>query len=64
MKIALLEEDMEITRLHADFERRVIRTECGDSYMDYEISFDDFIKFAKLVDKEDTFLNCMSKTEG
>lgn len=63
MKIALLEEDMETTKLYADFERRVIRTECGDSYMDYEISFDDFIKFAKLVDKEDTILNCIFKTE-
>lgn len=37
----------------ADFERRVVGTNCGDFYYDYEIGFDDFIKFAHFIEKEE-----------
>lgn len=37
----------------ADFENRTVRTNCGDFYYDYDISFDDFIKFAHFIEKEE-----------
>lgn len=37
----------------ADFERRVVRTNCGDFYYDYGISFYDFTKFAHFIENEE-----------
>lgn len=38
--------------LWADFENSCVRTDCGDYYYDYSIPFDDFIKFAEFIKKE------------
>lgn len=43
--------------LTADFTKREVRTNCGDFYYDYSIGFDDFIKFANLVDNKDKMYN-------
>lgn len=48
--------------LYADFERGYVRTNCGDFYYDYEISFEDFIKFAKFIKRNRRKLWQMSKT--
>ena len=37
--------------LVADFDRKVVRTNCGDFYLDYEISFDDLFKFVDYIKK-------------
>ena len=36
--------------LFADMKRKVVITNCGDFYYDYEISFEDFIRFAKFLE--------------
>lgn len=41
----------------ADFDNREIETNCGDFYYDYGVSFDDFFKFAKEVEKMDKIYN-------
>ena len=43
--------------LIADFDKRVVTTNYGDFYYDYDISFDDFLKFAKHIEKEDKIYN-------
>lgn len=47
------EKDSESYKLIADFDKRVVSTHCGDFYYDYDISFDDFLKFARHIEKED-----------
>lgn len=37
--------------LQADFKNGCVTTNCGDFYFDYDIPFDDFIKFAKFIKK-------------
>lgn len=37
---------------YALLEEGFVRTNCGDFYYDYDISFDDFIKFAEFIKKE------------
>lgn len=44
-------------KLLADFEERKVYTKCGDSYYDYSIDFDEFIKFAKHIEEYDKELN-------
>lgn len=39
--------------LIADFKERTVRTVCGDFYYDYDISFDDFFRFAKQIEAID-----------
>lgn len=41
----------------ADFNKREVCTNCGDFYYDYSINFDDFIKFAKFIEKQDKIYN-------
>ena len=36
--------------LIADMERKVVITNCGDFYYDYEIPFEDFIRFTKFLE--------------
>lgn len=43
--------------LIADFDKRVVITHCGDFYYDYDINFDDFLKFARYIEKEDKIYN-------
>ena len=43
------DDDSSSPVLIADFERGYVSTNCGDSYYDYEISFDNFIKFADYI---------------
>lgn len=43
--------------LKADFDQREVTTNCGDSYNDISISFDDFIKFAKAIEEQDKIYN-------
>ena len=42
----------ELYNFGINWNEEVIYTECGDPYYDYEISFDDFIKFADFIKKE------------
>ena len=50
-------KDSDSYSLIADFDKRVVSTNCGDFYYDYDISFDDFLKFAKHIEKEDKIYN-------
>lgn len=42
----LLQHDPDITDLYADFERKEIGTNCADSYYNFTIPMDEFLKFA------------------
>lgn len=44
-------------QLIADFDKREISTNCGDYYYDLSFNFDDFINFAKHVEKLDKTFN-------
>ena len=46
--------------LVADFDRKVVSTNCGDFYLDYEISFDDLFKY---VDFLKQYLSEMEKSK-
>lgn len=51
----LIERDDEFgdeVLLWADFKEGLVHTNCADSYYNYFISFDDFIKFAEFIKKE------------
>lgn len=50
MKIGQMRE-MDDDLLIADFKKRVVSTNCGDFYLDYEISFDDLFKFVDYIKK-------------
>lgn len=56
-ELRLPEQDDDCYLLIADFENREVRTNCGDFYYDYGIGFDDFVKFAKHIEKQDKRLN-------
>lgn len=43
--------------LYADFKNRVVRTNCGDFYYDYDISFDDLFIFSDYVKNMDNEIN-------
>lgn len=43
--------------LIVDFKNRTVTTNCGDFYYGYDISFDDFIKFADYIKEQDKILN-------
>ena len=43
------EIDGECYLFYADLHKGFVMTNCGDSYYDYDISFDDFIKFADFI---------------
>lgn len=45
------EKDIDDYLLMADFNKKEVRTNCGDSYYDISLSFDDFIKFAKHIEE-------------
>lgn len=47
------DNEFESYLLLADFKEREVRTNCGDFYYDYSISFDDFIKFAHLIENQE-----------
>ena len=49
--------------LIADFDKRVVSTNCGDFYYDYDISFDDFLKFARHIEKQDKIYNKKQEEE-
>ena len=49
-ELRLKDEDTYL--LVADFKEKEVRTNCGDFYYDYSISFDDFIKFAHFIENE------------
>lgn len=53
MKTVKLTDDDGVILLTADFNEKTVRTDCGDFYYDYNISFDDFIKFAHFIEKEE-----------
>ncbi len=48
-----LRDSYDDTLLSADYEHGEVRTNCGDGYMDYNIPFDSFLKFADFI-KEHT----------
>lgn len=43
------DDDIDTALLYADFDTGYVRTNCGDFYYDYDISFDDFLKFAEFI---------------
>ena len=51
------EEDLDEYILKADYDKREVTSNCGDSYYDISIDFDDFIKFAKLIEEKDKIYN-------
>lgn len=46
------EDGFDEVLLWADFKNGCVCTSCADSYYDYCIPFDDFIKFAEFIEKE------------
>lgn len=51
MKIGLRLVDEE--ELIVDFKNRVVRTNCGDFYMDYDIPFDDLFELVDYIKKNE-----------
>ena len=51
------DEDLDEYILEADYAKREVTTNCGDSYYDLTIDFDDFIKFAKQIEEKDNIYN-------
>ena len=49
------DEDLDEYILEADYAKREVTTNCGDSYYDLTIDFDDFIKFAKHIEEKDKY---------
>lgn len=56
-------KDSDSYTLIADFDKRVVSTNCGDFYHDYDISFDDFLKFARHIEKEVKIYNKKQEQE-
>ena len=51
------EKDLDCYVLKADYDKREVTSNCGDSYYDISIDFDDFIKFAKHIEEKDNIYN-------
>lgn len=51
------ENNPECYLFKADFDTREVTTNCGDSYYDVTVPFDDFIKFAKALEGKDETYN-------
>ena len=52
-KLCYDDQDLDEYILEADYAKREVTTNCGDSYHDLTIDFDDFIKFAKHIEEKD-----------
>lgn len=57
VKLYANDDDKDYYLLEADFNDRIVRTNCGDGYYDFGINFDDFIKFAKYIEDREKGLN-------
>lgn len=51
------DKDLDEYVLKADYDKREVTSNCGDSYYDITIDFDDFIKFAKHIEEKDKIYN-------
>ena len=54
-KLCYDDEDLDEYILKADFDNREVTTNCGESYYDLTIDFDDFINFAKHIKEKDKY---------
>ena len=53
------DDELDITsvQLIADFKRRIVSTNCGDFYYDYDIDFDGLFSFVEQVKQMDKEIN-------